>query len=197
MTPHPRRELRGRVLSYGSGTPVAGALVRIFNSETRTDDDGAFFLGSARTDGFVLHIEAEGHYSVDVTLVAGSALRDYSIIPDQPEARVAVGLTALLSGRVLHPGGKPVAGMDLRLIVDGAWVGKGLLRTDFSSRHLDPDRMFFPPGEVTCDADGNFVIECKRSGSVSLQPMDGESSPFKIRVALGQRYENLVIYTKN
>ena len=65
------------------------------------------------------------------------------------------------------------------------------------ARRLDRNGMFITPGQVTCDADCSFAVECGTPGLISLQPMDGESPPFTIQVALGQRYQNLVTYTKN
>lgn len=109
----PARGLGGFVLDRESSQPVSGATVVVDEElpeeqvasqrSVQTRADGAFELPFVRPEArVVLSVRAKGYQPFSATWSSGT-------LPDQP-VRLLVERGELLRGRVLGPGGEPVAG---------------------------------------------------------------------------------------
>lgn len=130
----PRAEHRVRVLDDQTGSPIARAMITVFNSwddpvqgarkvgrNVATGSDGEVLLPGLRPGTAVVHVSAEGYHGAEpVTLIAG---------PGQPSRTIEIRLRPREAGRratVLLPNGSPASGARLSALSGGApvWSGK-------------------------------------------------------------------------
>jgi hypothetical protein len=181
LRPHARREIHGRVRTRLGGRPLPGASVAArgggaVDGTAVTGADGTFTLMTALEDPEVV-VRADGHVEWVEVIAPGGPAVDFDLIPARPDARVAAGLSALLSGRVLGPDGKPAAGVPIALHCEQPPQLTGIAGRRILSGALVPGE----PMRVA-DADGRFVLECTQPGPARLVVVDGVSPPEQARV---------------
>lgn len=197
LSPRSTRVVRGVVRQRPSLAPIVGASVLLRRGletevEARTLADGTFALSTVaeapelvvRAPGFLTWVEV-------IRELQDSYVCD--LWPDELEARVAAGVSAVIEGRVLGADGKPVAGVPVQLFSDEAPVPEGIPGRVVVEGNTLPLR----PLAVT-DATGTFVLEWHQPGIYRLLAIDGLAAAddgLPVTLALGQRLRDVVLHT--
>ena len=144
--------VRGRVVDAEAGSPVQGAAVLVHNGlfpgassrvrrNATTDDRGAFSLEIDEGE-YQMSVSADGFATAESEIrVAG---------PESSAGDIALGRGGILSGRVITPSGKPLAGVTVQTTSGGT------------------------PRSGRTEPDGRFTIRGLPASSVLLQVFSGE-----------------------
>ncbi|MHC4862276.1 MAG: MSCRAMM family protein, partial [Planctomycetota bacterium] len=146
----PGATVRGTLYAIPGGEPVAGAVVRLGESSTRSREDGRFELVGVPAGSYRLEVQSAGHLHVE----------EAELVLADGEAREGLTVRLLgmgrLKGRVLSPTTRPASGAEI-----------------FLRYPPDPDlRDRLPPDRTvragTTDEDGRFDVK----GLIPAQGVD-------------------------
>jgi RNA polymerase sigma factor (sigma-70 family) len=165
-------DVRGRVTDE-QGTAIAGALVEAIGGAllgaggpTITDADGRYVLRGRRPGLVLVGVQAQGLAQEGESYVAKEAPDAEGVVTHD----VVLARAGLVTGRVLGPGGKPVAGAEVSTSAGGA---------------------FFTAGDSTStDAEGRYVLEGlsrESTAEVSARARGLTEASVKVDVESGPR----------
>jgi hypothetical protein len=146
--------------------PLGGAV------STTTATDGTFALRIGGKEAVRLSIGAPGLLPYGELVQPDGGYQEYELWPADTAARLASGMTGLLTGLVVDGRGHPVANMAVRYYPDNPVLPQ--LQGD--RRVLDGGALALPL-VVTSGADGTFQLETQHLGAGALVPMDGKTQP--------------------
>lgn len=169
----PQTTLRGRVRARPGLQPIAGATV-LWRSESggnpvtaTTAADGTFVLAATGQGSGRLAVQAHGHVTYAELVAVGAPFADYDVWPADPNARVELGLTAMLEGVLRDASGAPIAGATVRWTPAATTPGP-----DFTGRRaLEGASLQLPLGARTAE-DGSFRLETNQFGPGRLSHDD-------------------------
>lgn len=198
LTPLPPGTLRGRVRARPGLQPIEGAAVSILDRLGRpvtaqTDAGGWFALRTSGTDAVRLNVAARGFLPFAELVDPAAGAVDCDLLPASPEARLAAGLTGVLTGVVVDAEGRPASARTVRWQPDRA-----------ASAAFAPDRrvlaggslalpQFAPTGE-----DGAFRLETEHLGEGMLGVAAGGGLEGAVRVEAvpGKVVDNLRLHLR-
>ncbi len=194
----PARVVRGVVRSRGRDTPLSDATVQLVQDlevvgEARTGVDGGFEVATRASDP-ELRIRAAGHLLWREAVTPDGAWLTFALVPDSPEARVAAGVSAVLTGELLDAAGAPAPGRLVSCVHEGAAEMPGIL-----GRRILEGAVVPVSGFARTDADGRFTLEVARAGDVQLLPADGDATQadaVRVSVVLGRTLDGFRLRVK-
>ncbi|HEY6557239.1 MAG TPA: carboxypeptidase regulatory-like domain-containing protein [Polyangiaceae bacterium] len=146
--------VEGRVTAVRGRRPVAGATVSVIGEGLRksalTDADGLYRVRDVAPGAVRVVVEHPDYAGAELTTRVESTQRD-----DRPYELKAIDLDepAELSGRVVDPEGRPVAGARVAVGVAPAYLPVGAL----------------PAGVAISDANGAFTLRGTRAGNLEIE----------------------------
>ena len=187
------RRLEGHVRLRGRGPAIAGARVSArdngrVDGEATTTTDGGFAVETAFehpelwvvADGFLDYVEVPD---------PGVAQVECELLPASIDARVAAGLSAVITGTVHGRDGKPRQGATVRLVTEqpAPWSGS-------PGRRILRGGLLLPQQSAITDAAGGFTLECTAAGAARIAVVDGAAADEGpgMAIHLGSR-EHLVL----
>ncbi len=195
LTRRPTRVVRGIVRARPTLVPLADIPVEIrvlgeVDASTRTRADGTFDLQTC-ADTAQLTIRAPGYLPWVEMLYDPVPSYVCDLLPVTADARLAVGLVARVSGRVLRADGSPAAGLPVQLFSDESHLPEGLAGRAILEGYVIPVMPVAIAG-----ADGSFTLEWPHAGPVKLVPTDGTSTAADavvVNLALGQHARDITL----
>lgn len=198
LTRRPTRLVRGIVRARPTLAPCVGATVEIsavgeVDARTVTRADGTFELETC-AEAAQLRIRAEGFLPWLEMLYEPVDSHVCDLVPASADARLAAGLVARVSGRVLRPDGTAAAGLPVQLFSAESHLPEGIAGRAILEGHLIP---VMPVG--IAGADGAFTLEWPHAGPVKLLPTDGkttEADAVSLNLALGQHVQDVILHSR-
>jgi len=186
-----RQPLRGRVLSRGSGAPIADAVV-IWQAQgsdavrARTAEDGTFTLRTVGAFAGTLRVQASGHVGYAELVEPTGPSIDYAVLPADRATRLQRGMTATLEGIVQNADGTPAPGVAVR------WQPARATRPNVvPGRRILEGAVLELPLVTTTGNDGAFVLETTQFGGGQLSLVDDPDNAQQVDAIAGSSKNGL------
>jgi hypothetical protein len=184
--------VQGRVIEDGSGIPISGAVVSVFNNSRRigdleTDRQGDFRVRSLASGEYRLEITKANHAAAAVRLRAKAP---DALVPDNPAGTLLVRLprNGEISGRLSDLQGLPIR--EAAVVVLAKPFGDRFFRLWGSAAHPDPTGSYRLPNLPI----GRYVVGVVFAQSSGLRltrgfvPYPNNAQPREFIVSSGERY---------
>lgn len=186
----PASSIRGRVVAKGNGQPVAGARASLDRGDGapvvfESDDDGCFAGALPAGDAVRLNVGADGFVTHSELVTPGSAALQIELWPSSQSDRLALGLSAVVSGVLVDQNNAPMPRAGVR------WLPDAPPMADLGRRVLAGGALSIPQAATT-GPDGSFQIEATSFGSGTLAPTGAAATDgLRVEVAPGASVSNL------
>jgi len=193
LEPRPAQQITGVVRRRPGLEPVADAKVVVWvegiEETTTTTDELGRFVARSPIQAPQLHILAKGFLPYKEIIHGEAGTKTYDLLPDNTQARVKVGLTALLSGTVIGSNGKPVAGEPVHIQPKEPPSLLGI-----SGRRVLEGGALELRRTVFTDGNGRFALEWAHAGDARLIAVKGmvpENAGQYVNVVLGRHQQDI------